>query len=86
MADRLVKCARLKQDLPGLPAPPFPGELGQRIYDNVSAEAWKLWQGESVIVMNHYGLSLVDPEARRFLMRAMEAFLFGEEVPTSAGT
>jgi Fe-S cluster biosynthesis and repair protein YggX len=81
VAERIVQCAKLKQDLPGLPAPPFAGALGQRIYENVSEQAWKLWQAESVIIMNHYGLSLVDPEARRFLMRAMEMFLFAEDAP-----
>lgn len=72
-----VDCARLGRRLPGLSKPPFSGALGQRIYEQVSAEAWKQWEAEAVIVMNHHGLSLADPAARRFLMKQMEEFLFG---------
>ncbi len=74
---REVECARLGRRLPGLPKPPFSGALGQRIFEQISAEAWKMWENEAVIVMNHHGLSLADPAARRFLMQQMEAFLFG---------
>ena len=74
---REVECMRLGRRLPGLPKPPFSGALGQLIYEQISAEAWKQWEAEAVIVMNHHGLSLADPAARRFLMKQMEEFLFG---------
>jgi Fe-S cluster biosynthesis and repair protein YggX len=75
---RMVNCVKLGRELPGLPRPPFPGELGQRIYDNVSAQAWQLWGSQQTLLINHYGLNLVDPQARAFLMEQMEEFFFGE--------
>jgi hypothetical protein len=52
---RMVQCVKIGRELPGLENPPFPGELGQRIYDNVSAEAYALWQPHMTILINHYG-------------------------------
>jgi len=75
---RLVQCAKIGRELPGLDKPPFKGALGQRIYDQVSKQAWELWEKQSVIVMNHYGISLADPEGRKFLLQQMEDFFFGE--------
>jgi len=75
---RMVQCVKLGQELPGLERPPYPGELGQRIYENVSEQAWQMWMQHSVILINHYGLSLVDPQAREFLQQQMEEFFFGE--------
>ena len=54
------------------------GELGQRIYENVSAMAWDLWKEQRVILINHYSLTLVDPNAQTFLREQMEEFFFGE--------
>ena len=92
MAQRTVQCAKLGQELPGLDAPPFPGALGQRIFENVSEQGWKLWEGQATILMNHHGLSMADPEARKFLLKQMEEFFFGEGaqlpadwVPPTAG-
>lgn len=76
---RMVMCAKLKRRLPGLDKPPFSGELGQRIYDNISALAWDMWKRQSVILVNHYGLVGADPEARKWLTEQMEVFLFGDE-------
>ena len=76
--DRMVNCAKLGRVLPGLDRPPFPGELGERIYNEISAEAWQLWGGQSTLIINHYGLSLADPRARQLLMEQMEEFFFGE--------
>lgn len=73
-----VRCAKLGKVLPRMKAPPFPGALGQRIFEQVSQMGWELWDPQAVILMNHYGLSLADPEARRFLMQQMEQFFFGE--------
>lgn len=75
---RTVMCAKLGQELPALEAPPFPGELGQRIYEGVSAEAFELWKPQMTILINHYGLNPVEPETRQFLREQMELFFFGE--------
>jgi Fe-S cluster biosynthesis and repair protein YggX len=89
---RLVQCVKLGRELPGLDAPPFPGELGQRIYDNVSAQGYALWQPHMTILINHYGLNPADPDTRRILREQMEEFFFGEGaqmpegwVPAEAG-
>lgn len=76
---RIVHCAKLGRDLPGLEKPPFPGELGQRIYDNISEQAWEMWQEQSRLIINHYGLNLADPDSRQILRQQMEEFLFSEE-------
>lgn len=75
---RMVQCVKLGRPLPGLDRPPFPGELGQRIYDNISQEAYGQWQQYSTLIINHHGLSLGNPQHRDFLMSQMEAFLFGD--------
>jgi Fe-S cluster biosynthesis and repair protein YggX len=74
---RLVLCAKLGRELPGLAAPPFATELGQKIYDAVSREAWTLWLQHSLMLVNEKGLRLGDPAAREVWMRECEAFLFG---------
>lgn len=76
---QMVNCVKLGRELPGLEKPPFPGALGQRIYDNVSAEAWRQWQSQLTIMINHYGLNLLDPETRRMLDEQMEEFFFGAQ-------
>jgi Fe-S cluster biosynthesis and repair protein YggX len=81
----MVQCVKLGRELPGLEKPPFPGELGQRIYDNVSAEAYKLWQPHMTILINHYGLNPADPETRRILREQMEEFFFGPEARMPEG-
>lgn len=75
---RTVFCAKLARELPGLDAPPFPGELGQRIFDQISQAAWSMWPAQERILMNHYGLNMADPAARRLLMEQMDQFFFGE--------
>lgn len=82
---RIVHCAKLGRDLPGLERPPIPGELGQRIYDNISEQAWQMWQEHSRLLINHYGLNLADPDARQFMRKQMEEFLFGTEAETPEG-
>ena len=76
---RLVQCVKLRRELPGLEGPPFPGELGQRIYDNVSEEAWRQWKAQLTIMINHYGLNLLDPATREMLDQQMEEFFFGQQ-------
>lgn len=75
---RMVHCVKLGKELPGLESPPYNNELGQRIYENVSQQAWELWMQHSIILINHYGLSLGDANARSFLMEQLEEFFFGE--------
>ncbi len=82
---RMVFCQKLGRELPGLEQPPTPGALGQRIFESISAEAWDLWEEQSKLIINHYGLVLADPEARRFLREQMEEFFFGEDARMPEG-
>jgi Fe-S cluster biosynthesis and repair protein YggX len=74
----VVNCAKLDEELPALDRPPFPGELGQRIFENISRYAYKLWSEQATLLINHYGLNLADPRAQEFLFEQMEEFLFDE--------
>ncbi|MDR9498289.1 MAG: oxidative damage protection protein [Hydrogenovibrio sp.] len=76
---RTVQCAKLGEELEGLDFPPFPGELGQKIYEQVSKEAWKQWLSHQTILINEYRLSSLDPKAQAFLREEMQKFLFGDE-------
>ncbi|WP_455210289.1 oxidative damage protection protein [Kaarinaea lacus] len=77
---RTVHCAKLDKELEGLERPPYPGELGQKIYDTISKEAWQAWLKQQTILINEYRLSVIDPKAREFLEEQMQKFLFeGEE-------
>jgi len=80
-----VNCVKLGREMPALDRSPFPGELGRRIFENVSKEAWALWQGQSTLIINHYGLNLADPNAQKFLMEQMEEFFFGEGAQVPEG-
>jgi len=73
-----VFCIKLKRQAPGLDYLPYPGALGQRIHDNISAEAWGMWVGHQTILINEYRLNLTDPQARKFLKEEMIKFLFEE--------
>jgi Fe-S cluster biosynthesis and repair protein YggX len=75
---RMVHCKKLNQELPGLARPPYPGELGQKIYDNISQQAWADWLRQQTILINEYRLSMIDPKAQAFLREEMEKFLFGD--------
>lgn len=75
---RMVQCAKLGRLLPGLDEPPISGELGQRIYEHISKEAWDLWGRQMTMLINHYRISPIDPEGRKFLRQQMEEFFFGE--------
>jgi len=74
---RQVKCIKLGKQAEGLEAPPYPGELGQRIFENVSKEAWQLWLRQQTMLINEHRLSLADPKTRKFLEQEMEKFFFG---------
>lgn len=75
---RMVNCVKLGKELPGLSSPPRNDDLGEKIYENVSAQAWQLWLDQQTILINHYGLNLVDPKSHEFLSQQMEEFFFGE--------
>ena len=74
---RLVHCVVLKREAPGLERVPYPGELGRRIYEHVSQEAWARWLKQQTMLINEYRLTPIEPKARRFLEGEMEKFLFG---------
>ena len=74
---RMVHCVKLDKEAEGLDAPPYPGELGQRIFAGVSKEAWQLWLKHQTILINEHRISPIDPEARKFLETEMEQFFFG---------
>lgn len=76
--ERMVQCVKFGKELPGLEKPPFPGPLGQRIFENVSGQAWELWMPQSTLIINHYGLNLADKDNRAFLRQQMEEFFFAE--------
>ncbi len=74
---RQVQCVLLKREAPGLERAPYPGELGRRIYENVSKEAWASWLKHQTMLMNEYRLTPIEPKARKFLEAEMEKFFFG---------
>jgi len=75
---RTVQCVLLKRELPALERAPYPGELGRRIFDNVSKEAWARWLQHQTMLINEYRLTPIEPKARKFLETEMEKFFFGE--------
>lgn len=74
---RTVNCVLLGHAAEGLDRPPYPGELGQRIYENVSKEAWQRWVKHQTMLLNEYRLTPIEPKARKFLVAEMEKFFFG---------
>jgi Fe-S cluster biosynthesis and repair protein YggX len=75
---RIVNCIKLGREAEGLARPPYPGELGTRIYEQVSKEAWQGWLKHQTMLINENRLSPMDPRARAFLEDQMEKFFFGE--------
>jgi Fe-S cluster biosynthesis and repair protein YggX len=75
---RTVFCVKLRRELPGLDAPPWPGPLGQRIYEQVSAEAWEMWEERMKMILNEYRLLPFQKEAQQIVTKQMEEFFFGE--------
>jgi Fe-S cluster biosynthesis and repair protein YggX len=74
---RTVNCVVLGREAEGLDRPPYPGALGERIFEQVSREAWQTWLSHQTMLINENRLTLIDPEARKFLAQEMEKFLFG---------
>lgn len=78
---RTVMCSKMGEELEGLDFAPFPGPLGQKVFESVSKEAWKQWLSQQTILINEYRLSSLDPKAQSFLKEEMQKFLFsGEDV------
>lgn len=75
---RMVQCVKLGTEAEGLDFAPYPGDLGKRIYENVSKQGWESWVGHQTTLINEYRLTPVDPKARKFLEEEMEKFFFGE--------
>jgi len=75
---RKVKCVKLNKEADGLDYVPYPGDLGQRIYDNVSKEAWQMWLKHQTMLINENRLIPIEPRARQFLEQEMDKFFFGE--------
>lgn len=71
-----VKCVRCGQTRAGFERAPFPGALGARIVESICQECWGLWLKQQTMLINHYGLNVMDPQARSFLTKNMDAFFF----------
>ncbi len=82
---RQVFCKKLGKSAEGLEEPPYPGEIGFRIYEHISSEAWQAWLGQQTMLVNEYRLHLADQKSRDFLEAEMEKFLFGEGSDKPAG-
>ena len=80
---RTIYCTYSKQEAEGLERIPYPGALGQRIYENIGKDAWAQWLRHQTMLMNEYRLSPIEPKARKFLVEEMEKFLFrdGSQAP-----
>ena len=82
---RLIQCVYLKKEAEGLDFPVYPGELGKRIYEQISKEAFDLWKRHQTMLVNENRLNLADQRARQYLARQMEQFLFGGGAEQPAG-
>ena len=82
---RMVQCIKLGMDAEGLDFPPYPGELGKRIFDNVSKAAWQAWVRHQTMLVNEYRLNLADPKARKYLAEQMEKHFFGDGADEAEG-
>lgn len=82
---RLIHCTKLNKEAEGLAHVPYPGELGQKIYEHISKEAWQQWLARQTLFINEYRLNLADPQARTFLKEEMEKFLFIGDESAPAG-
>ena len=82
---RMVQCIYLKKEAPGLDFSPYPGELGKRIYDNVSKEAFEAWKKHQTMLVNENRLNLADARARKYLMTQMESYFFGDGADQVSG-
>ncbi|MFA7665810.1 MAG: oxidative damage protection protein [Burkholderiaceae bacterium] len=82
---RTVFCVKLQREAEGLDFPPYPGELGKKLYENVSKEAWQAWVRHQTMLVNENRLNLADARARKYLAAQMEAYFFGDGGDAIAG-
>lgn len=82
---RTVKCIKLGSEAEGLDFLPYPGELGKRIFENVSKEAWAAWLKHQTMLVNEYRLNLSDIKARKYLSEQLEAYFFGSGAEKPVG-
>ena len=81
----MVSCVKLGKEAPGLDRAPLGGDLGQRIFENVSKEAWQMWLEHQKTLVNEYRLNLADKSARKYLMEQTERYFFGEGADIASG-
>jgi Fe-S cluster biosynthesis and repair protein YggX len=81
----MVFCLKLQKELPGLDAPPWPGALGQRIYEHISQDAWDQWEERMKMILNEYRLLPFQKEAQALVAKQMEEFFFGEHAAPPPG-
>ncbi len=74
----IVHCVKLGSEAEGMDFPPYPGELGRKIYESVSKEGWQMWLGQQTMLINENRLSLADPKSQQFLKEELDKFFFGE--------
>lgn len=82
---RIIFCTKLQQESPGLSKAPFPGPLGEKIYQEISQTAWNMWLSHQTMLINEYRLNLIDPKSREFLQQEMKKYFFGEGSEKPAG-
>ncbi|KEA62443.1 putative Fe(2+)-trafficking protein YggX [Marinobacterium lacunae] len=82
---RTVICRKYKKEMEGLERPPYPGALGQEIFDNVSKQAWQEWTDHQTMLINEKHLNLMDPQSRKYLQEEMQKFLSGEDYDKAEG-
>lgn len=82
---RTIYCVKLKQELEGLSRVPYPGALGQRIYESISKQAWQAWLVHQTLLINENRLNLLDESTRRFLEEEMQKFLFSDDAEKPTG-
>jgi len=82
---RMVHCVKLGREAEGLERPTYPGELGKRIFENVSKEAWQAWLRHQTMLVNENRLNLADQKARKYLAEQMEKHFFGDGADAAAG-
>ena len=82
---RTIHCIKLGREAEGLDRPPYPGELGKRIWEHVSKEAWDVWLRHQTMLVNENRLNLADPQARKYLAQQMESHFFGDGAEMARG-
>ncbi len=82
---RMVNCVKLGREAEGLDLPPLPGPLGKRIWENVSREAWQMWQAQQTRLINENRLNLADAKARKYLLEQSEKYFFGGGADEASG-